>query len=98
MDVAFRSAVQARWAMVYPHLQSVVSEIDRMADENRLSDKYNSVMWPLYDEKPSQNTAWNGDENLTFEQAMNLMKQVYQERLAWMNSAITSGNFVTDAE
>lgn len=97
-DATFRSAVQARWAMVYPHLQSVVSEIDRLADENRLSDKYNSAMWPLYDEKPSQNTAWNGDENLTFEQAMNLMKQVYQERLAWMNSAITSGNFVTDAE
>lgn len=97
-DATFRSAVQARWTVVYPYLQSVVNEIDRLAEENRLSDQYNQAMWPLYEVKPNQNTAWNGDEDLSFDDAIALMKKVYQARLNWMNSAITGGNFVTDAE
>lgn len=97
-DAAFRTAVQARWKVIYPYLQTVVTEIDHLADENRLSDKYNQAMWPLMNEKVNQNTAWNGDEDLTFEQSINLMKQIYQERLSWMNSAITGGNFVINAE
>lgn len=97
-DAAFRTQVQERWAMMYPRLQSVIAQIDRLAEENRLSDQYNQAMWPLFQEKPHQNTAWNGDEDLSFDEAITLMKQVYQNRLNWMNSAITEGNFVTNAE
>ena len=42
--------------------------------------------------------AFNGDDDLSFEDAMELMKQTYLTRLNWMNTSITSGSFVTDAE
>ena len=97
-DASFRSQVQERWKLIYPQLLSIVTEIDRLAAENRLSDQYNQEMWPLLKEKPNQNTAWNGDEDLSFDEAVTLMKELYTTRLNWMNGAITAGNFVTDAE
>lgn len=35
---------------------------------------------------------------MTFDEAIASMKQAYSERLNWMNTSITSGSFVTDAE
>lgn len=45
-DPTFRSSLQTRWTAVYAALQAVVAEIDRLALQNRLSDKFNSAMWP----------------------------------------------------
>lgn len=95
-DESFRRQVQDRWTVAYPAMLSVMNEFDRLADENRLSDEYNQKMWPLMEIKASGVSAWNGDENLSFDEAMDLMREVYRNRLTWMNSAITSGNFVTN--
>lgn len=35
---------------------------------------------------------------MTFDEAIASMKQAYSERLEWMNSSITSDNFVINAE
>lgn len=35
---------------------------------------------------------------MSFDEAITSMKRAYSERLEWMNSSITSGTFVTDAE
>lgn len=45
-DPTFRSSLQTRWTAVYAALQAVLAEIDRLALQNRLSDKFNSAMWP----------------------------------------------------
>lgn len=99
---SFREQVQKRWQVIYPVLTGVLSTIDRLADENRISDKYNMAIWSMYSVKnanPSATwVAFNGDENLSFDEAMELLKQTYQTRLNWMNTQITSGNFVTNAE
>lgn len=97
-DETFRNTVKARWTVIYPKLLSVVERIDELAEQNRVSERYNSAMWPLSSLKNSKGAAFNGDEDMTFDAAVNLMKQVYTERLNWMNTQITSGNFVTDAE
>jgi hypothetical protein len=40
-------------------------------------------------------TDWSGDEELgTFDEVINNLVTVYQERLAGMNTLITSGDFV----
>ena len=99
-DETFRSRVQERWPAIYAALQSVPAAIDSFAEKNRVSDSFNSAMWPLMQVKSAAtySVAFNGDEDLSFDESIALMKEVYTERLEWMNSSITAGNFVTDAE
>ncbi|HJH65461.1 MAG TPA: CotH kinase family protein [Bacteroides mediterraneensis] len=102
-DASFRQQVQQRWQVIYPALLEVTSTIDKLAVQNRTSDKYNTTIWSMMEVKANANwmTTWvafNGDDDLSFEDAMELMKQTYLTRLNWMNTSITSGSFVTDAE
>ena len=99
-DGTFRSRVQERWPVIYAALQSVPAAIDSFAEKNRVSDSFNSAMWPLMQVKSAAtySVAFNGDEDLSFDESIALMKKVYTERLEWMNSSITAGNFDTDAE
>lgn len=97
-DTNFRAKVQERWTVIYPQLLNVVDKIDEFAAQNKVSEQYNYAMWPLASLKNSVGSAFNGDEDMTFDQAIATMKQAYTERLDWMNTNITSGNFVTDAQ
>lgn len=97
-DANFRARVQERWAVIYPQLLSVAAKIDEIAAQNKVSDLYNYAMWPLVGLKNSVGSAFNGDEDMSFDDAIATMKQAYTERLDWMNTNITSGNFVTDAK
>lgn len=97
-DANFRAKVQERWAVIYPQLLNVVAKIDEFAALNKASEQFNYAMWPLAGLKVSVGSAFNGDEDMSFDEAITTMKQAYIERLEWMNSSITSGNFVTDAE
>lgn len=99
---SFCQQVQQRWQVIYPVLTAVVSTIDKLANENRVSDKYNTAMWSMYSVKNANpNATWvafNGDDDLSFDDAIDLLKRTYLARLEWMNSSITSGSFVTDAK
>lgn len=97
-DANFRAKVQERWAVIYPQLLSVVAKIDEFAALNKVSEQFNYAMWPLVGLKNSVGSAFNGDEDMSFDEAIATMKQAYTERLEWMNSSITSGSFVTDAK
>lgn len=97
-DVTFRAKVQERWAVIYPHLLNIVDKIDVFAAQNKVSEQYNYAMWPLSPLKVSVSSAFNGDEDMTFDEAIASMKNAYIDRLNWMNTNITSGNFVTDAK
>ena len=96
-DANFRNKVQERWAVIYPKLLSVTSKIDEFSAQNKVSDQYNYAMWPLSSLKNSAGSAFNGDEDMSFDEAIATMKQAYTDRLNWMNEQITSGNFVTNA-
>lgn len=98
-DAAFQSKVQERWNSIYPVLLQVLDEIDRLAEQNRVSDRFNSAMWPTTrDLKNTVGAAFNGDEEMSFDEAIQSMKKAYTDRLEWMNNQIISGNFVTKAE
>lgn len=97
-DANFRTRVQERWTVIYPQLTNVVAKIDEFAAQNKVSDLYNYAMWPLTSLKNSVGSAFNGDEDMSFDEAIATMKQAYTDRLNWMNTQITSGSFVTDAE
>lgn len=97
-DANFRTRVQERWTVIYPQLTNVVAKIDEFAVQNKVSDLYNYAMWPLTSLKNSVGSAFNGDEDMSFDEAIATMKQAYTDRLNWMNTQITSGSFVTDAD
>lgn len=98
-DENFRTVAQERWTRLYPALLTILSKIDELAEQNRVSDTFNSEMWPLIPyHQANSSPSFNGDEEMSFDDAIISMKQAYSERLEWMNNNITSGNFVTDAE
>lgn len=98
-DATFRAKVQERWAVIYPHLLNVVNKIDEFAAQNKVSEQYNSAIWPLDSNiKVDLGCGYNGDEDMSFDEAIASMKKAYTDRLNWMNSNITSGNFVTNAK
>ena len=98
-DENFRTVAQERWAKLYPALLTILSRIDELAEQNRVSETFNSAMWPLIPyHQANSSPSFNGDEDMTFYEAIASMKQAYSERLNWMNTNITNGNFVTDAE
>ncbi len=100
-DATFRSKVTERWATIYSALLGVTDEIDRLAEQNRVSDQFNFAMWPTVTVKRNAtdfSVAFNGDEEMSFDEAIQSMKKAYADRLEWMNSQIVSGNFVTNAK
>lgn len=98
-DENFRTVAQERWAKLYPALLTIMPRIDELAEQNRVSETFNSAMWPLIPyHQAEKSPSFNGDEDMTFDEAIASMKQAYSERLNWMNTNIVSGNFVTDAE
>ena len=98
-DAAFVKAVQDRWTILYPYLQQVVSEIERLGKENALSWKYDSEMWPgtasaLNAGYPSGFSDFTGDENLTdYPSVIENLINCYNGRLQGLDALIRAGNF-----
>ena len=104
-DASFRQRVQERWATIYPALLSVAEEIRQLGEANRLSDRFNEAMWPLDGASRKGGNPQlgylpdvNGDERMTYDEAIRNLEAVFSARLAGLNSLITSGSFVTDAK
>lgn len=98
-DAKFVEAVQDRWTILYPYLQQVVSEIERLGRENALSWKYDSEMWPgtasaLNAGYPSGFSDFSGDENLTdYPSVIENLINCYNGRLEALDALIRAGNF-----
>lgn len=98
-DPTFQQAVKDRWANIYPYLQQMESQIRAYGSSLKTSWECNNAMWPTTRSAvrsfKSDFTDWSGDEELgTFDEVINNLVTVYQERLAGMNTLITSGDFV----
>ena len=98
-DAKFVEAVQKRWTILYPYLQQVVSEIERLGRENALSWKYDSEMWPgtasaLDAGYPSGFSDFSGDENLTdYPSVIENLINCYNGRLQGLDALIRAGSF-----
>ena len=99
-DATFQQAVKDRWAVIYPLLNElVVNRIRLYGEYLKASWDCNSAMWPANRSAirsfKSDFTDWSGDEEqfTTYTEIIENMVTVYQERLAGMNTLITSGKF-----
>lgn len=80
---AFKSLVKERWTVLKPEFEKVFTYIDEKAEYIRESNEINLEMWPV-----TQNV--NEDIDLSYDDAVNRMKEAYRERITELDVLITN--------
>ena len=80
---AFKSLVKERWAELKPEFEKVFTYIDEKAEYIRESNEINLEMWPV-----TQNV--NEDIDLSYDDAVNRMKEAYRERITELDKVISN--------
>lgn len=81
-STAFVSKVKERWTLLKPRFDEISAFIESEAERIKQSEKMNHALWPI-----NQNV--NGDENMTFDEAVQRMKRAYEEKLRWLGEAVS---------
>lgn len=90
----FRKLMAVRWKLLKPALESCVSFIDETAVLLKESDALNRAMWdPAGDATQNGGNIINGDERLSFEDAVARLRANYLERIKVMDSIIADGEY-----
>lgn len=87
----FKALVKQRWNAIYGKLAAIINTIDTLGAQNAISAEYNNAMWPQVVGTNSIKGRWKGqmgDEQMTYEEAIENLKYVYRTRLEWMNAEI----------
>jgi hypothetical protein len=100
-DAMFQQTVQKRWAVIKPELEKIVNKIRNYGQTQAESYKYDTAMWPTNKADvqawKDDFKDWSGDEELgqngNYQEVINNLVTVYEERLAGMDALITSGKF-----
>ena len=77
-DEKYRKRMRERWDMLKVKFQELPKYIDQKVKEIGLSESVNIKMWPI-------NNSENGDENMTYEQAIERMKKAFQTKFEFMD-------------
>ena len=102
---AFRNKLKERWAVLKPQFQTLDAYIDARADQIRASEAVNSTLWPFFG-TDMNGKVWNGnpfagsegiytgeinfDEKLSFQEAVNSMKQAISNRISNLDRLINA--------
>ena len=79
----FVSALKARWAQVKPSLSTIPDYIDAKAGEIRESESVNWRKWPC------TSSSVNGDERMSFDDAVTRMKNAVTSRISALDKSIS---------
>ena len=77
----FVNRAKERWALLKPKFHNISVFIENESKKISQSEKMNHAMWPITQKV-------NGDENMTFWEAIQRMKAAYEEKLKWLDDAI----------
>ncbi|MCQ2160515.1 MAG: CotH kinase family protein [Bacteroidales bacterium] len=78
-DEKFRERMMELWAKDKEKFAGFAAYVDEMAEKIRLSEEVNHELWPISNRE-------NGDETMTFQQAVNRIKEGFSSKLNWMDS------------
>lgn len=87
-DAEFKVLAKERWAEIYPRLQNLLGFIDEQEEYLALSAQRNFALW-----NPATTGGVNGDETLSFTEAVARMRSIYAERLTDINNAFNSSDW-----
>lgn len=79
----FQALARHRWAELRPLMTSIPDYIDQRAELIRASNEQNIRMWPI-------SVTLNGDEKMTFDEAIDRMKQSIWRRIAVIDKFLYS--------
>lgn len=82
-DAVFVQKVKDLWTTSKPQFESVIQYIDDEGVRLRTSADINISMWPI-------SSRVNGDETLSYSEAIARMKNAYAQRLEWLNTNINN--------
>ena len=80
-DAEFVSKVKERWPAAKTKFDKIADFIDTEAAKIRNSDKINIAMWPI-------SKRVNGDETMSFDEAVARLKKSYTDKLNWLDKQI----------
>ena len=80
-NATFVARVKERWTLLKPEFDKIPSFIESEAKRITPSENMNHVMWPI-------TTTVNGDESMTFQEAVQQMKSIYEQKVKWLDDAI----------
>ncbi len=84
-DPAFVARVKERWAAIKPILESSIPNyINEQANKVKASDEANITLWPITEKRP------NGDEDMSFNQAVTRLKKGFTDRMTAMDQLINN--------
>lgn len=87
---AIRRQARERWEALYPFLATVPDYIEAQRDYISDSAHRNLARWPEIKISDAEVQLPNGDELLTFDEAVDRLKASYSMRLAWLDAQIRS--------
>ena len=88
-DPVFKDKVKARFQELLPQLETIPAYMDALQERLSVSAKYNFRMWnPAEDASMNGGFIINGDENLSFEEAVKRLKDNYKIRLDVISGAL----------
>ncbi len=82
-DPVFVAQLKKRWRTFKPAFEEIITLIEEVSRSLRTSVELNEEMWPIHSIDRT-----NGDETLSFNDAVTQMSSVYANRFAWLNSQI----------
>ena len=82
-DEKFRNRMVELWDSKKNDFLKLTDYIDDMAGKIRLSEEYNHALWPI-----PTSQAENGDEQMSFQQAVDRIKEGFTEKWKWMDAHI----------
>ena len=82
-DPVFVQRVKERWGVLKPKFAEIPNFIDAEKQKLQKSDQLNIKMWPI-------SSRTNGDETLTYDAAVERMKNAYQTRLQKIDALISN--------
>ena len=88
-DPAFKEAVKKRWNEVLPKLETIPAFIDETEKVLQASADLNFKMWnPAGDASQNGGSIINGDENMSYNDAVALLKHNFKERLEVISKSL----------
>ncbi len=82
-DATFKARVKEKWNAQKSLYESVDTYIASQAEYLKHSDELNIALWPISSRE-------NGDETLSYGDAVMRMRNNYKDRIAWMNTQINA--------
>lgn len=82
-DAEFKALLKERWALLKPKFETVPAFINAESVKIETSNKINIAMWPISERV-------NGDETMTYTEAVARMIEAYNLKLQWLDDTINS--------